>query len=171
VEAVVLTLDREERKMSLGIKQLTTDPWTDITGKYPVNSKHKGSVRNFTNFGVFVELEEGIDGLIHITDLSWTKKVKHPSDFTHIGSELEVVVLDIDEENRRLSLGHKQVEENPWEAYETLLEEGSTLSGKVVDLVDKGANINGKNDYRQTALSYQTPQGIRNRRRPVGEVC
>lgn len=141
VEAVVLTLDREDRKMSLGIKQLTTDPWTDITTKYPTNSKHTGKVRNFTNFGVFVELEEGIDGLIHISDLSWTKKVKHPSDFTHIGAELEVVVLDIDEENRRLSLGHKQVEENPWETYETLMEEGSTLSGKVMEVTDKGANI------------------------------
>ncbi|MCH8546973.1 MAG: 30S ribosomal protein S1 [Cryomorphaceae bacterium] len=141
VEAVVLTLDREDRKMSLGIKQLSTDPWTDITTKYPTNSKHTGKVRNFTNFGVFVELEEGIDGLIHISDLSWTKKVKHPSDFTHIGAELEVVVLDIDEENRRLSLGHKQVEENPWETYETLMEEGSTLSGKVMEVNDKGANI------------------------------
>ncbi|MCC5918261.1 MAG: 30S ribosomal protein S1 [Cryomorphaceae bacterium] len=141
VEAVVLTLDREDRKMSLGIKQLSTDPWADITTKYPQNSKHTGKVRNFTNFGVFVELEEGIDGLIHISDLSWTKKVKHPSDFTHIGAELEVVVLDIDEDNRRLSLGHKQVEENPWETYETLLEEGSTLSGKVVEVVDKGANV------------------------------
>ena len=141
VEAVVLTLDREDRKMSLGIKQLSTDPWTDITTKYPTNSKHTGKVRNFTNFGVFVELEEGIDGLIHISDLSWTKKLKQPSDFSHIGAELEVVVLDIDEENRRLSLGHKQVEDNPWETYETLMEEGSTLSGKVVEVTDKGANI------------------------------
>jgi small subunit ribosomal protein S1 len=141
VEAVVLSLDREDRKMSLGIKQLSVDPWTDITTKYPVGSKHTGKVRNFTNFGVFLELEEGIDGLIHISDLSWTKKVKHPSDFTHIGAQLEVVVLDIDEENRRLSLGHKQVEDNPWETYETLLEEGSTLSGKVSEIVDKGANI------------------------------
>lgn len=141
VEAVVLSLDREDRKMSLGIKQLSVDPWTDITSKYPVGSKHNGKVRNFTNFGVFLELEEGIDGLIHISDLSWTKKVKHPSDFTHIGAQLEVVVLDIDEENRRLSLGHKQVEDNPWETYETLLEEGSTLSGKVSEIVDKGANI------------------------------
>ncbi|TVQ77643.1 MAG: 30S ribosomal protein S1 [Flavobacteriales bacterium] len=141
VEAVVLTLDRDDRKMSLGIKQLSVDPWTDITTKYPLGSKHTGKVRNFTNFGVFLELEEGIDGLIHISDLSWTKKVKHPSDFTHIGAQLEVVVLDIDEENRRLSLGHKQVEDNPWETYETLLEEGSTLSGKVAEIVDKGANI------------------------------
>ncbi len=141
VEAVVLTLDREERKMSLGIKQLTPDPWTDITTKYPIGSKHKGTVRNFTNFGVFVELEEGIDGLIHISDLSWTKKIKHPSEFTSVGSVLEVVVLDIDVENRRLSLGHKQVEENPYDTYETLLEEGSIMQGKIVELVDKGANV------------------------------
>lgn len=141
IEASILTLDREERKMSLGIKQLTTDPWTDITSKYPVGSQHKGTVRNFTNFGVFVELEEGIDGLIHISDLSWTKKIKHPSEFTSIGAVLEVVVLDIDVENRRLSLGHKQVEENPFETYATLLEEGSVLEGKVVELVEKGANV------------------------------
>ncbi len=141
VEAVVLTLDRDERKMSLGIKQLSPDPWTDITTKYPVGSKHKGTVRNFTNFGVFVELEEGIDGLIHISDLSWTKKVKHPGDFTTIGAELEVVVLDIDVENRRLSLGHKQVEDNPFETYATLLEEGSVMEGKVARLVDKGAEV------------------------------
>lgn len=141
VEAVVLTLDREERKMSLGIKQLTPDPWTDITTKYPVGSKHKGTVRNFTNFGVFVELEEGIDGLIHISDLSWTKKIKHPSEFTSIGAVLEVVVLDIDVENRRLSLGHKQVEDNPFETYATLLEEGSVMEGKVARLVDKGAEV------------------------------
>ncbi len=141
VEAVVLTLDREERKMSLGIKQLSPDPWTDITTKYPVQSKHKGTVRNFTNFGVFVELEEGIDGLIHISDLSWTKKVKHPSEFTSIGAVLEVVVLEIDVENRRLSLGHKQVEENPWDTYATLMEEGSVLEGKVERIVDKGAEV------------------------------
>ncbi len=141
VEAVVLTLDREERKMSLGIKQLSTDPWTDITTKYPVGSKHEGAVRNFTNFGVFVELEEGIDGLIHISDLSWTKKVKHPSEFTAVGAKLEVVVLDIDVENRRLSLGHKQVEDNPFETYATLLEEGSVIEGKVLRKVDKGAEI------------------------------
>ena len=122
VEAVVLTLDREDRKMSLGIKQLTPDPWTDITTKYPVGSQHKGTVRNFTNFGVFVELEEGIDGLIHISDLSWTKKIKHPSEFTSVGAVLEVAVLEIDVENRRLSLGHKQVEDNPFDTYETLLE-------------------------------------------------
>lgn len=141
VEAVVLTLDREERKMSLGIKQLSTDPWTDITTKYPVGSKHEGAVRNFTNFGVFVELEEGIDGLIHISDLSWTKKIKHPSEFTSVGAKLEVVVLDIDVENRRLSLGHKQVEDNPFETYATLLEEGSVIEGKVLRKVDKGAEI------------------------------
>ncbi len=141
VEAVVLTLDREERKMSLGIKQLSTDPWTDITTKYPVGSKHEGAVRNFTNFGVFVELEEGIDGLIHISDLSWTKKIKHPSEFTSVGAKLEVVVLDIDVENRRLSLGHKQVEDNPFETYATLLEEGSVIEGKVLRKVDKGAEV------------------------------
>lgn len=141
VDAVVLTLDRDERKMSLGIKQLTPDPWTDITSKYPLGSKHTGVVRNFTNFGVFVELEEGIDGLIHISDLSWTKKVKHPADFTKIGVELDVVVLDLDVENRRLSLGHKQVEDNPWDTYEGIFFEGSVHVGKVSDLVDKGAHV------------------------------
>jgi|TARA_R110000868_G_scaffold350285_1_gene611519 small subunit ribosomal protein S1 len=141
VEAVVLTLDRDERKMSLGIKQLSTDPWTDITTKYPIGSKHEGAVRNFTNFGVFVELEEGIDGLIHISDLSWTKKIKHPSEFTSVGNKLQVVVLDIDVENRRLSLGHKQAEDNPFETYATLLEEGSVIEGKVLRKVDKGAEI------------------------------
>lgn len=141
VEAVVLNLDREERKMSLGVKQLSTDPWTDITTKYPVGSKHEGTVRNFTNFGVFVELEEGIDGLIHISDLSWTKKVKHPSEFTSVGAKLDIVVLDIDVENRRLSLGHKQVEDNPFETYATLLEEGSVMEGKVLRIVDKGCEV------------------------------
>lgn len=141
VEAVILTLDREDRKMSLGIKQLTPDPWTDITTKYPVGSKHTGTVRNFTNFGVFVELEEGIDGLIHISDLSWTKKVKHPSEFTSVGAQMEVIVLDIDVENRRLSLGHKQIEDNPFETYATLLEEGSLIEGKVSQVVDKGCEI------------------------------
>ncbi|MDX5326469.1 MAG: 30S ribosomal protein S1 [Bacteroidota bacterium] len=141
VEAVILTLDREERKMSLGMKQLTPDPWTDITSKFPEGSKHKGIVRNFTNFGVFVELEEGIDGLIHISDLSWTKKVKHPSEFTSIGAEIEVVVLEIDVENRRLSLGHKQIDENPWDNYEAVFEEGSVHTGKVTEVFDKGANI------------------------------
>lgn len=141
VEAVVLTLDRDDRKMSLGIKQLSPDPWTDITTKYPVGSNHKGTVRNFTNFGVFVELEEGIDGLIHISDLSWTKKIKHPSEFTSIGAVMEVVVLDIDVENRRLSLGHKQVEDNPFDTYATLLEEGSVMEGKVARIVDKGSEV------------------------------
>ena len=141
VEAVVLTLNRDDRKMSLGIKQLTPDPWTDITSKYPLGSKHSGLVRNFTNFGVFLELEEGVDGLIHISDLSWTKKVKHPADFTKIGAELEVVVLDLDVENRRLSLGHKQVEDNPWDTYESIFFEGSVHMGNVSDLVDKGAQV------------------------------
>lgn len=140
VEAVILSIDREERKMSLGMKQLTPDPWADIETKYPVGSIHEGLVRNFTNFGVFVELEEGIDGLIHISDLSWTRKIKHPSDFTHIGARLKVMVLEIDKENRRLSLGHKQVTENPWDVYETLLEEGSVLSAKITEIVDGGAN-------------------------------
>lgn len=141
IEAVVLTLDREERKMSLGVKQLTPDPWTDITAKYPINSKHTGIVRNFTNFGVFVELEEGIDGLIHISDLSWTKKVKHPAEFTKIGAELEVMVLEIDTENRRLSLGHKQVDDNPWDNYEGIYFVGSIHDGKVSDIVDKGCEV------------------------------
>jgi small subunit ribosomal protein S1 len=141
VEAQILTLDREERKMSLGIKQLTPDPWTDITTKYPADSKHTGIVRNFTNFGVFIELEEGIDGLIHISDLSWTKKIKHPSDFTAIGSEIEVVVLEIDTDNRRLSLGHKQVTDNPWENYEAVFEEGSIHTGTVRNAGDKGCDI------------------------------
>ncbi len=141
VECIILSLDMEERKMSLGMKQLSPDPWTDITSKYPANSRHKGTVRNFTNFGVFVELEEGIDGLIHISDLSWTKKVKHPGEFTSVGSVLEVLVLEIDVESRKLSLGHKQVEDNPWDTYATLLEEGSVLSGKVTEIFDKGANI------------------------------
>ncbi len=141
VEAVILTLDREERKMSLGIKQLKPDPWIDIEKKYPVNSKHKGVVRNFTNFGVFVELEEGIDGLIHISDLSWTKKIKHPAEFCNIGDELEVVILEIDKENRRLSLGHKQVEENPWDVFETIFNVGSIHEGTVVAINDKNAVI------------------------------
>lgn len=141
VEAVILTLDREDRKMSLGMKQLTPDPWADIQTKYPSGSQHKGVVRNFTNFGVFVELEEGIDGLIHISDLSWTKKIKHPSEFTSIGAELEVKVLDVDVENRRLSLGHKQVQENPWDNYEAVFTVGSVHEGKVTEVFDKGANI------------------------------
>ena len=141
VEAVILTLDRQERKMSLGIKQLKEDPWKDIEEKYPVGSKHQGKVRNFTNFGVFVELEEGVDGLVHISDLSWTKKVKHPSEFTQLGAELDVVVLEIDKANRRLSLGHKQLEENPWDKFEGLFEDGSIHEGKVVEILDKGAVI------------------------------
>ena len=141
VEAVILSLDREERKMSLGIKQLKPDPWATIFEKYPINSRHTATVRNFTNFGVFVELEEGVDGLVHISDLSWTKKVKHPSEFTAIGEPLEVVVLEIDQENRRLSLGHKQLEENPWEAYENIYSVGSVHEGTVKTFVDKGAII------------------------------
>jgi len=141
VEAVVLTLDRDERKMSLGIKQLKKDPWEDIEIKYPVGSKHTAKVRNFTNFGVFVEIEEGVDGLIHISDLSWTKKVKHPSEFTQIGADIEVVVLEIDKDNRRLSLGHKQLEENPWDVFETVFTVGSVHPGTIVEMLDKGAVI------------------------------
>lgn len=146
VEAVVLTLDREDRKMSLGIKQLTPDPWTDITSKYPVGSKHKGIVRNFTNFGVFVELEEGIDGLIYISDLSWTKKIKHPSEFTNIGDELEVVVLELDVDGRKLSLGHKQIEDNPWDKYEDDFAVGTKHNGTVEEIVDKGATVKFNED-------------------------
>ena len=141
VEAVILTLDRDERKMSLGIKQLKADPWADIDVKYPVGSQHKATVRNFTNFGIFVEIEEGVDGLIHISDLSWTKKVKHPSEFTSIGQSIDVVVLDIDKENRRLSLGHKQLEENPWDTYETIYTLNSIHEGKIIEMMDKGAVI------------------------------
>ena len=141
VEAEILTLDRDDRKMSLGLKQLTTDPWADITEKYPAKSKHTGIVRNFTNFGVFVELEEGVDGLVHISDLSWTKKVKHPSEFTSIGANLDIVVLELDTENRRLSLGHKQVEDNPWDTYETIFAEGSEHDGEVTEVHDKGATV------------------------------
>ena len=141
VEAVVLTLDREERKMSLGIKQLTTDPWENIETKYPVGTKCTAKVRNFTNFGVFVEIEEGIDGLIHISDLSWTKKVKHPGEFTQVGADIEVVVLEIDKENRRLSLGHKQLEENPWNEFEQQYTVDSVHTGTVVELTEKGAIV------------------------------
>ncbi|MGC9332143.1 MAG: 30S ribosomal protein S1, partial [Bacteroidales bacterium] len=141
VEAVILTLDREDRKMSLGIKQLYPDPWENIEEKYPPKSKHKAKVRNFTNFGVFVELEEGVDGLIHISDLSWTKKIKHPAEFINIGEDIEVVVLDVDKESRRLSLGHKQLEENPWEVFETIFSEGSIHEGTIVELTNKGALI------------------------------
>ena len=141
VEAQILTLDREERKMSLGIKQLKEDPWETIETKYPVGSNHSAKVRNFTNFGVFVELEEGVDGLIHISDLSWTKKIKHPSEFTQIGAEIDVVVLEIDKENRRLSLGHKQLEENPWDVFETIFTVGSVHEGTITEMLDKGAVI------------------------------
>ena len=141
VEAVVLTLDKEERKISLGIKQLTQDPWADIQAKYPVGSKHTGSVRNFTNFGIFVELEEGIDGLVYISDLSWTKKIKHPSEFCSVGDKLEVVVLELDAEARRLSLGHKQLTENPWDKFETKYAEGTVHAGKAVEVFDKGAQV------------------------------
>ena len=141
VEAVVLTLDREERKMSLGIKQLKSDPWETIEEKYPIGSKHTAKVRNFTNFGVFVEIEEGVDGLIHISDLSWTKKVKHPSEFTQIGADIDVQVLEIDKENRRLSLGHKQLEENPWDVFETVFTVGSVHEGTIIEMLDKGAGV------------------------------
>ena len=141
VEAVILTIDREERKMSLGIKQLKEDPWANISERYPINSKHTATVRNFTNFGVFVELEEGVDGLVHISDLSWTKKIKHPSEFTSIGDKLDVFVLEVDKENRRLSLGHKQLEENPWDVFETIYTLGSVHEGTIVNFVDKGATI------------------------------
>ena len=141
VEAVVLTLDRDERKMSLGIKQLKSDPWQNIEEKYGVGTKHTAIVRNFTNFGVFVEIEEGVDGLIHISDLSWTKKVKHPAEFTQIGAPIEVVVLEIDKENRRLSLGHKQLEENPWDVFETIFTVDSVHEGTITEIFDKGAVV------------------------------
>ena len=141
IEAVILTLDRDERKMSLGIKQLREDPWEAIETKYPVGSKHTAKVRNFTNFGVFVELEEGVDGLIHISDLSWTKKVKHPSEFTKVGEPIDVVVLDIDKENRRLSLGHKQLEDNPWDVFEAKYTVGSIHEGKITEMLEKGAVV------------------------------
>ena len=141
VEAVVLTLDREDRKMSLGIKQLKNDPWENIETKYPLGSRHTAKVRNFTNFGVFVEIEEGVDGLIHISDLSWTKKIKHPSEFTQIGADIEVEVLAIDKDNRRLSLGHKQLEENPWDVFETVFTVGSVHEGTIIEMLDKGAVV------------------------------
>jgi small subunit ribosomal protein S1 len=141
VEAQILTLDREERKMSLGIKQLKEDPWQKIEENYALGSKHTATVRNFTNFGVFVEIEEGVDGLIHISDLSWTKKIKHPAEFTSIGAEIEVVVLEIDKDNRRLSLGHKQLEENPWDVFETVFNVDSLHEGTVIEMNDKGAVI------------------------------
>ena len=141
VEAVILTLDRDERKMSLGIKQLTTDPWTDITAKYPVGSKHTGTVRNFTNFGVFVELEEGIDGLVYISDLSWTKKIKHPSEFCSVGDKMDVVVLELDVNTRKLALGHKQLEPNPWDKYENEFAVGTIHQGTISKITDKGATV------------------------------
>jgi small subunit ribosomal protein S1 len=141
VEATILSIDREERKMSLGIKQLMPDPWAEIENRYPVNSRHTAKVRNFTNFGVFVELEEGVDGLIHISDLSWSKKIKHPSEFTKVGETIEVSVLEIDKENRRLSLGHKQLEENPWDVFETVFNDGSVHQGTVISITDKGGVI------------------------------
>ncbi|MCM1456773.1 MAG: 30S ribosomal protein S1 [Lachnoclostridium sp.] len=141
IEAVILTLDREDRKMSLGIKQLKNDPWENIETKYPIGSRHTAKVRNFTNFGVFVEIEEGVEGLIHISDLSWTKKIKHPSEFTQIGADIEVEVLAIDKDNRRLSLGHKQLEENPWDVFETIFTVGSVHEGTIVEMLDKGAVV------------------------------
>ena len=141
VEAKILTLDREERKMSLGMKQLIPDPWANIRDRYPVGSKHTATVRNFTNFGIFVELEEGVDGLIHISDLSWSKKIKHPAEFTKVGENIDVVVLDVDEENRRLSLGHKQLEENPWEVFETVFTVGSVHQGTIISSADKGVVV------------------------------
>ncbi|WP_026915064.1 30S ribosomal protein S1 [Christiangramia portivictoriae] len=146
VDAQILTLDREDRKMSLGIKQLSQDPWTDITSKYPVGSRHEGIVRNFTNFGVFVELEEGIDGLIYISDLSWTKKIKHPSEFTNVGDKLEVVVLELDVDGRKLSLGHKQIEDNPWDKYEADFGVGTKHTAAITEIVDKGATIDFNED-------------------------
>ena len=141
VEGVILTLDRDDRKMSLGIKQLTQDPWTDITSKYPVGSKHTGIVRNFTNFGIFVELEEGIDGLVYISDLSWTKKIKHPSEFVNVGEKLDVVVLELDVDGRKLSLGHKQTTANPWDQYEDSFAVGTIHNGEISEIVDKGATV------------------------------
>jgi small subunit ribosomal protein S1 len=141
VEAVILTLDRDERKMSLGIKQLKSDPWTSINERYPVGAKCTATVRNFTNFGVFVELEEGVDGLVHISDLSWTKKIKHPSEFTTVGDALDVTVLEVDQDNRRLSLGHKQLEENPWDVFETVFSANSVHEGTITAYVDKGATV------------------------------
>ena len=146
IEAKILTFDREERKMSLGVKQLTPDPWTDITKKYQVDSKHKGIVRNFTNFGVFVELEEGVDGLIYISDLSWTKKIKHPREFCNTGEKIEVVVLELDVENRKLSLGHKQLTENPWNKYENEFELDTIHNSEIFEIVPKGATVKFNDD-------------------------
>ena len=156
VEAVILTLDRDERKMSLGIKQLKEDPWETIEVKYPVGSKHTAKVRNFTNFGIFVELEEGVDGLIHISDLSWTKKVKHPAEFTQVGAPIDVIVLDIDKENRRLSLGHKQLEDNPWDAFEEKYPVGSIHEGKIIELLERGAVVKIDEDIE----GFATPKHL-----------
>jgi small subunit ribosomal protein S1 len=151
VDAQILTLDKEERKMSLGIKQMQEDPWSVITKKFPVDSKHNVKVINFTNFGIFVELDVGIDGLVHISDLSWTKKIKHPAEFTSVGEMLDVVVLEIDIENRRISLGHKQLEDNPWDTYETLFIEGNSYKGKITEMFDKGALIALEHDVEAFA--------------------
>ena len=156
VEAVILTLDRDERKMSLGIKQLKNDPWENIEGKYAIGSKHTAKVRNFTNFGVFVEIEEGVDGLIHISDLSWTKKIKHPSEFTQVGNDIEVQVLEIDKDNRRLSLGHKQLEENPWDVFENIFSVGSIHEGTIAEVMDKGAVI----ALEQGVEGFATPKHL-----------
>ena len=156
VEAVILTLDRDERKMSLGIKQLKNDPWENIEEKYAVGSKHTAKVRNFTNFGVFVEIEEGVDGLIHISDLSWTKKIKHPSEFTQVGNDIEVQVLEIDKDNRRLSLGHKQLEENPWDVFENIFSVGSIHEGTITEVMDKGAVI----ALEQGVEGFATPKHL-----------
>ena len=150
VEAVILTLDRDERKMSLGIKQLSQDPWTDITAKYPVGSKHTGIVRNFTNFGIFVELEEGIDGLVYISDLSWTKKIKHPSEFVNVGDKLDVVVLELDVDGRKLSLGHKQTTANPWDKHEAAFAVGTIHNGTIAEIVDKGATV----DFGEDVVAF-----------------
>ena len=146
VEAVVLSLDRDERKMSLGIKQLTNDPWTDITSKYPKGSKHTGLIRNFTNFGIFVELEEGIDGLVYISDLSWTVKVKHPSELFSTGDSIDVIVLELDSDDRKLSLGHKQTMDNPWDAYDKTFAEGTIHNGTIFNSNDKGSTIKFNDD-------------------------
>ena len=156
VEAVILTLDRDERKMSLGIKQLKNDPWENIEEKYAIGSKHTAKVRNFTNFGVFVEIEEGVDGLIHISDLSWTKKIKHPSEFTQVGNNIEVQVLEIDKDNRRLSLGHKQLEENPWDVFENIFSVGSIHEGTITEVMDKGAVI----ALEQGVEGFATPKHL-----------
>ncbi len=169
VEAVVLTLDREERKMSLGIKQLTEDPWTKIAEKYPVGSEHKGSVRNFTNFGIFVELEEGVDGLVYISDLSWTKKIKHPSEFCSVGDKMDVKVLELDVEARRLSLGHKQLTENPWDKYEKKYSIGSIHKGKAIDVFDKGATIQFEDQEVEAFAPARTLEKEDNSRVKKGE--